>query len=785
MDTEAFKVLEYEKVTHWLASFASTMQGKELCRHMIPSGDFETVVSLQKETAEALHVLQIQTPPFGGIYDLRHTLQKATLGSVLEIEELREIMSTMQGMRNIKYYFRDADLDMPLLENRACLLEILGTTERHLQNTIDEHGHFRNDASPELKRITRELYMAQMRVKDKLSAILHDAAHQKCFREAIITVRDERYVIPVKQEYRGQFPGVIHDQSASGATIFVEPLATVALNNTVRQMELDLDREMRRILQQLTKEIAQFAHILSSNCTILAELDLIFARAGFAQHIEAHPPTLNRAGYVNLKQARHPLIAREHVVPIDIKLGGDFSVLLITGPNTGGKTVSMKTLGLLALMAQSGCFIPASSGAELPVYRNVYADIGDEQSIEQSLSTFSAHTKNIVRILKKADQGDLVLLDEVGAGTDPDEGAALARSIVEHLLVHHISVVATTHYAALKTYAYSQSGIENASVEFNTATLRPTYRLLIGTPGASNAFSISRQLGLSKEIVDRAEHYIDEEHIRFETIVNKLEQEKRDYEAKKHALRDKQQKMLALESQLHIQQEKFIRTHRELLHKAREEANHIVREARRNAEETIKSLKKQFDDHGVQERRKAVQAARDRLNDAYVNPPASTSARYGKKIRPGDIKSGDVVYVTGLGQEGTVLSVHGKELEVQVGGLRSIVKMNTCTFISREKAKRRTEKVSIAASMSQKSSQIRPQIDIRGMTISEAELCLGKFIDDAVFAGLSKILIIHGKGTGALRLGIQEYLKHHQSILSFSFADISEGGSGATVAELK
>ena len=784
MDTESFKVLAYEKITDWLASCATSVRGRELCHALIPSGDFDTVVLLQNETKEAAHVMQIQAPPWGGIYDLRHALQKAARGSVLALEDLREVMSTLSAMRNVKYFFRDLQLNAALLKERAVRIEILGMLERNLQNTIDEHGNFRDDASAELKRITRELHTAQNRVKDRLSSVLHDPAYQKFFQDAIVTVRNERYVIPVKQEYRSDFPGVIHDRSASGATLFVEPLATVELNNIVKQTELARTQEIQRILRRLTAEIAKSRDILSENSTILAELDLIFARAGLAREMEAYPPTLNRDGCVHLKRARHPLLPRDKVVPIDIELGKSFSVLLITGPNTGGKTVSMKTLGLLALLAQTGCFLPTAPDSEIPVYRNIYADIGDEQSIEQSLSTFSAHTRNIVRIIDKAEQGDLILLDEVGAGTDPDEGAALARSIIEHFLRRNICTVATTHYAALKTFAYTQTGVENASVEFDLKTLRPTYRLLIGIPGASNAFSISRQLGLSPDIVARAEIYISEEHTHFENVVNELEQEKKDYEARNHMLHAKEAELTAMEARLCTERDTFTKMRQELLHKAREEANNIVRMARRSAEETIKSLKEQFDDHGVKERRKAIQEARDRLNEAYVEGDAQRNESVGKPVRAGEVQSGDIVYIPSLAQEGTVLAIQGKELTVQVGGLRTIVRMNACRFVARKK-KQRAGKLHVSSSISGKATDISPQIDVRGMTVAEAESVLGKFIDDAVFTGLSKILLIHGKGTGALRQGLQDYLKHHRSVLTFSFADISEGGTGATVVELK
>ena len=784
MDTESFKVLEYEKITNWLAAFAATMQGKERCRSVVPSGDYDEIARLHQETAEAVQILQVQAPPFGGVYDLRDILKTAARGSILEIDELRSVMSTMGGMRNVKYFFRDLTLDVPLLKEQAKPIEILGMVERHLKDTIDEHGNFRDDASPELRRITRELHTAQARVKDRLSAILHDAANQKYFQEAIVTVRDERYVIPVKQEYRNYFPGVIHDQSASGATLFIEPLATVELNNTVRQMGLAREQEIQRILQKLSAEIAVNGSILAANCEILAAIDLIFARAGLAREMEAYPPTLNRDGYVHLKRARHPLLPKDKVVPIDIELGKMFSILLVTGPNTGGKTVSMKTLGLLALLSQIGCFLPTTSDSELPVYRNIYADIGDEQSIEQSLSTFSAHTRNIVRIIEKAEEGDLILLDEVGAGTDPDEGAALARSIIEHFLRRNISVVATTHYAALKTYAYTQPGVENASVEFDLKTLRPTYRLLIGIPGASNAFSISRQLGLPQDIVARAEIYVNEEHTHFERIVNELEQEKKDYEARNRALHNRESEITAIETRLRSEREALTASRQELLHKAHEEANNIVREARRSAEETIKSLKEQFDDHGVKERRKAIQDARNRLDEAYVQGGLPKHELVGEPVRPNNIQASDIVYIKSLAQEGTVLAVQDNELTVQVGGLRTIVKMNACTFVGRKKHKKST-KVHVGTSISKKSAEIRPQIDVRGMTVLEAEDALGKFIDDAVFTGLSKILVIHGKGTGALRQGLQDYLKRHRSVLTFSFADISEGGTGATVVELK
>ncbi len=785
MDTESFKVLEYEKIKTRLASYAATAYGKERCSSIMPSSNYDHVARLHRETEEAVRVAQIQPPPFDGIHHLQEILKQAGRGILLELDELRLVKSTIGGMRDVKYFFRDLSADAELLKDLARRIEILGMLERNLKAAIDEYGNFRDDASPVLHRITNELRTAQSRVKDRLSSILHDAAYQKMFQEAIVTVRDERYVIPVKQEYRSQFPGVIHDQSASGATLFIEPLAIVELNNTVRQMGIAREQEILRIMQRLTGEIARSADILSANCTILSDLDLIFARASLAREMRAYPPILNRDGYVYLRRARHPLLPLDKVVPIDIELGKTFSTLLITGPNTGGKTVSMKTLGILALMSQSGCFLPVESGSEIPVYQNIYADIGDEQSIEQSLSTFSAHTRNIVRIIDRAASGDLVLLDEVGAGTDPDEGAALARSIIEHFLMNRIATVATTHYADLKTYAYTQQGVENASVEFDLKTLRPTYRLLIGIPGASNAFSISRQLGLSEEIVARAEEYVSEDHAHFETVVHDLECTKTIYEEKNQLLYKKEVDIGRAEERLRAERAAFEQSKKELFHKAREEANNIVREARRIAEETIKSLKEQFDDHGIKERQKAIHEARSRLNETYIHDMPQKNPSIGKDIHPGDVQIGDTVYIRTLAQEGTVLSLQGEELTVQVGGLRTIVKMSACSFIGHRERKNHVNKVHASGAMTKKAAEIRPQIDVRGMTVYEAESVLEKFIDDAVFSGLSTVLVIHGKGTGTLRLGLWDYFKRHCSVCSFSFADISEGGMGATIVKLK
>lgn len=793
MEQEAFKTLAYDKIKEMLTGCASSNLGKKLARELLPSSDFEEVGSRLAETDEAVLIMETAAPPLGGIRDITSSLKKVKLGAILDLGELVEVRSTMYAMRNVKYFFRDLSLEVPILKELARGMEILGELERHLENTIDEHGNIREDASVELRRINRELRATQAHIKDRMAGILHSAEYQKYFQDAIVTVRDERYVIPVKQEYRSHFPGIVHDQSASGSTLFIEPMAVVEMNNDVKQLILARQQEMNRLMKQLSQEILRHHEDLASNCEILAEIDFSFAKAKLAREMEATCPRLNDEGHTVLKQARHPLIDREKVVPIDIVLGTDYSMLLVTGPNTGGKTVSMKTLGLLVLMAQSGLYLPTAPDSELAIYQNVYADIGDEQSIEQSLSTFSAHMTHIVKILGQVEKEDLLLLDELGAGTDPEEGAALAMSILERLLEIGTTTVATTHYSELKTFAYSRTGIENACVEFDVKTLRPTYRLLLGTPGASNAFAISRRLGLSEALILRAKQLVEADHAQFEKVVNELEQEKMMYEQRNADIMERQQRVTALQLKVERTKEEISRQKGEIIRKAREQSAAMIRRTRRESEEIIKELKEQFQDMGVKKRQQAIQEARARLTEASAkaNPGIMAQKGVGKPVDIKKIQPGDTVYVKSLDQKGTVLEVSGRELEVQLGSLRTKVKASKCTFVahgSREEST--TSSISKNSSRQstgflQKTASIGREIDIRGMMVDEAEQVIGKFLDDAVMAGLSQVLVIHGKGTGALRKGVQAYLKGHRNVLSYAFADINEGGTGATVVNLK
>lgn len=786
MEKESYKVLEYEKIREMLAARAGSSLGKERARSLQPSTDYAEVEEQLEQTAEAVRIHAVTSPPFGGIHDLRPLLKKIHMGAVLTLEELVDIRSTLYAMRNVKEFFKGLEIEAPTLKEWAHGVEILGQLERRLENTLDEHGSLRDDASVELRRLRTEIQTTQNRIKERVGAALRAPENQKYFQEAIVTLRDERYVIPVKAEYRRFFPGIVHDQSATGATLFVEPMAIVELNNDVKQLVLSEQHEVERILRDLSQQIGGQQDILQENLSVLADFDFTFAKAKLAEDMDAQQPVMNREGRAHLRQARHPLIPRDRVVPIDIELGDAYTMLLITGPNTGGKTVSMKTFGLLVLMAQSGCFLPTAPDSTLPVYQNIYADIGDEQSIEQSLSTFSAHMTHIVDILSKVEADDLVLVDELGAGTDPEEGAALAMAILERLLAVKAATVATTHYSELKTFAYTREGIENACVEFDVKSLRPTYRLLIGIPGASNAFAISRRLGLSEAIILRAQQLVKEDHAQFEHVVNELEREKLVYEQHNAELAERQQRVTRLEQKVEAAKEDLSKRKGELIRKAREQSAALVRRTRREAEDIIDSLKKQYDDQGIHARQQAIQEARKRLEEvsSAARPGIMGQKHLGQRVDAKKLMVGDVVYLPKLDQKGTVVEISGREVTVQLGSLRTTQKAASCRFLSHAE-KEKSAKSNATGGFLRKTAHVSREIDIRGLMVNEAEVVVGKFIDDAQMAGLTQILVIHGKGTGALRKGIHEYLKRHRSVDHFAFADLDEGGSGATVVFLK
>ena len=799
MEQESFKILEYKRILSRLREKAGTTLGKELAGGLLPSGDREEVRERLQQTAEAVYVSSMAQPPLGGIKDIRESIKKVGLGAVLAPDELLDILTTMYAMREMKRFFKELEAEAPILKNWARSLEILGQLEKDLEHIVDEHGNLRDDASVELKRIRREIRSSQAKIKDHLAGLLHNNEYQKYFQEAIVTMRGDRYVLPVKQEYRQHFPGIVHDQSATGSTLFIEPMAVVNLNNDIKQLTAAERHEVERILRAASQKIRKNDSQLMDNCEIMAQVDFAFAKANLAYEMKATEPVLNEAGVTKLMSARHPLLPPDKVVPIDITIGDSYSMLLVTGPNTGGKTVSMKTFGLLVLMAQSGLFLPVESGSEIAVYSNIYADIGDEQSIEQSLSTFSAHMTHLVSILDKVEPEDLVLLDELGAGTDPEEGAALAMAILERLLTIKATVLATTHYSELKTFAFGREGIENACVEFAVATLRPTYRLLIGIPGASNAFAISRRLGLSESLIIRAKQLIQADHAQFEQVINQLEKEKMLYEQMNADIETRLRRAEQMEAKAEAMRVELNQKKADILRRAKDEGAALVRRMRRESEEVISQLKEQFNDQGIQKRQAAIQAARDQINEAAgkVRPGIVSVKAFRKPVDLKTLEPGDIIYVTKLDQKGTVLSIRGKELEVQLGSLKTNVKARDCKFVEKAPKEKPSAKGGANGSLSggggrkrgssfiSKAQEAHRDIDIRGMMVDEAEMVLGKFLDDSVMAGLSQVLIIHGKGTGALRKGVHAYLKRHRNVASFNFADMSEGGTGATLVELQ
>lgn len=790
MNKTILKILEYNKITEMLAAQCGSSLAKNLAVKLTPAGSLSEAKEKLEATAEALRVLAVVNPPLGGIHDLRPAVKRAKLGATIELEDFVAIRETLDATKQIKYFFRELDplTDCDNLRGKAHGLEILGNLTRRLYDTIDEHGSLRDDASSDLLRIRRGITANEQRIKEVLQAILHNPDNQKVFRETIVSMRGDRYVLPVRAEYRRSIPGIVHDQSSTGSTLFIEPMAVVERNNEIKELTLAERREVERILSSLSREVAKESDAIFENLKTLAFIDFSFGCGKLAREMGASQPELNDSGLTDIKQARHPLIDRAIAVPIDIRLGDDYRLLLVTGPNTGGKTVGMKTLGLLSIMAQSGLFIPAERGSRLSVYREVYADIGDEQSIEQSLSTFSAHMKHIVFILKKATHEDLVLLDELGAGTDPAEGAALATAVLEELLARGASILATTHYSELKTFAYKTAGVENACVEFDVKTLRPTYRLLIGIPGASNAFAISRRLGLDKEIVERAGSFIKGEHARFEEVVSELESKRRFYEKKNDELRSREKQLREQEEKIKKLEAELSEKRADLIRKAKEESAAIVRKARRESIEIIKDLKEQYNDQGIKKRQQAIEEARQRLREASADMPgieARPSAAYKEEVDVDKIVIGAIVYVPLLGQKATVVKVKGDELTVEIGSMRTKVSAGSCNFVSGPREEKGGGSAKHAGIYFSKVKSARTELDLRGYLVDDAIPEVNKFIDDAQLAGLKQINIIHGKGTGQLRQGIHRYLAEHKAVSEYAFAREDEGGSGATIVTLK
>ena len=780
------RVLEYNKVKEQLLEHTASSLGRDKVKNLVPSTDFEEIVELQETTDEAAKVIRLKGHvPLGGISDIRSNIKRAKIGSMLSPHELIEIASTMYGSRQMKRFIDDMaenGVELPILEAHVAQIVSLYDLEKKITNCIGDGGEVVDSASDKLRGIRNQIRTAESRIREKLENMTRSSNAQKMLSDAIVTIRNERYVIPVKQEYRGVYGGIVHDQSASGQTLFIEPQVIVELNNALQEARVKEKQEVERILMMLTEEVAVEADIVLSNVEVVANLDFIFAKALYAKRIKATKPIVNNERYMDLKQARHPLIDPEIIVPNNIMLGKDFTTIVITGPNTGGKTVTLKTVGICVLMAQSGLHIPVMDESEICVFKNIFADIGDEQSIEQNLSTFSSHMVNIVDILEKADFESLVLFDELGAGTDPQEGAALAISILDEVCNRGARVVATTHYPELKAYGYNREQVINASVEFDVNTLSPTYKLLIGVPGRSNAFEISKRLGLSDRVIDRARNHISTDTNKIENMIAKLEESQKNAERERKEAEEHRKQSEKLHRELQRQIIEFNDERDEKLLKAQKEGEEKVEAAKKEAEGIIHELRQlrkaqlvNVKDHELIEAKSRLEGAAPELVKKQKVNVKNTAPK--QQLRPGD-----EVKVLTFGQKGQLLEkVSDTEWSVQIGILKMKVKESNMEYINTPK---QTEKKAVA-SVKGRDYHVSLELDLRGERYEDAMMRVEKYLDDAQLASYPRVSIIHGKGTGALRQGVQDYLKKHRGVKTYRYGDMGEGGLGVTVVELK
>lgn len=784
MKKRVLKTLEYDKILTMLKERASCCISRELVDTMEPSGDFDTVERELKLTAEA-ETLFYKTgrSPVDDFPDMRHCLERMHAALFLSTGELLGIASCLKAARIAKDILAKEVGEESYLYNLAGLLITHRSAEEEINRCIINEDEIFDGASPALARIRRAMRLANEKVREKLNSMIRSTAYQKYLQEPIITIRNGRFVIPVKQEYRQQVPGLIHDQSGSGATLFIEPSAVVELGNEHKKLLAEEADEIERILTELTAMLAPYANEIREDLNIMGQIDLVFAKAKLSRELNAVMPRLNRSNYVRIVRGRHPLIPADRVVPIDIWIGRDYRSLIITGPNTGGKTVTLKIVGLFALMVQSGIFVPANEGSEFPVFEHIYADIGDEQSIEQSLSTFSSHMKNIVGILDKADENSLVLLDELGAGTDPIEGAALAMSILEELNDRHCICVSTTHYSEIKAFAMTHEGMENASMEFDIDRLCPTYRLYIGIPGKSNAFEISSRLGLPNSIIDKAKGFLKGEDVRFEDIISSAQSQHRIAEEERKMAEEARAELEKLRADAERERRKLDEDRNRLQAKAKEDAKRIVADTKREMEKLIVEIRSIKDiDRSAADR--VIQAARDtlRATETAVNEKETIKKEDNTKP-PKTVRAGDTVNIVTLDQKATVLSAPDSkgEVMVQAGVMKLNVKLKDIRLIEEKKAAAPTSgKVGLGAG-----KQVGLELDVRGMLVDEANIIVDRYLDDAYNAGLSEVNIIHGKGTGALRAGVQAFLKRHPLVKGYRMGSYGEGDAGVTVVTLK
>lgn len=783
----ALKTLEYDKVRQQVATYCTSSIGKSAVDELVPQTDYEKVVQLLEEMDEGLSILRVKgNVPMGGIFDVRPAARRAQIGGMLAAMELMEISSTIRASRILRNFIEDIEsedvIEIPHFIAKKEAMPVLTGLQHEINNCIDDNGSVLDSASQTLRSIRQSLRAEEAKVRSKLESLIRGSNASKMLSDTLVTIRNDRFVIPVKQEYRHHYGGIVHDQSSSGQTLFIEPDSIVQANNEIHRLKMKEHAEIERILLALSAMVEEVAPDLFNLVKVLGEIDVILAKGKYGQANKCTMPKMNNDGYIRLVRARHPLLPIETAVPNDIEFGKDITAIVITGPNTGGKTVTLKTVGLCTLMAQAGLPVPALDGSELAVFKQLFADIGDEQSIEQSLSTFSSHMVNIVDILQKFDYESLVLFDELGAGTDPQEGAALAISILDEVHGRGARVMATTHYPELKAYGYNRPGVANASVEFDIETLSPTYRLLIGVPGRSNAFEISSRLGLPESIIDRAKSFTGTDRHEVESMIASLEETRRQSEddaERSHELlmeseelrKELQGKLQAYEERKEALDKKAKEKARKIVDEAKSEAESIIaelREMRKNADQVVK-------EHELIEARKRLEEATPLENNKVLKKAAQV------KARAQNLVVGDEVKVLSYGQRGTLLEkVSNSEWVVQMGILKMKISDSDLEYIKPEK-----EPVQRIAGVKNRNSHVKLELDLRGERYEDAIIRTEKYIDDALLANYGRVSIIHGVGTGALRQGIQSYLKKHKRVKSFRFGEAGEGGLGVTVVELK
>ncbi len=800
MNKRTLRILEYYKVVEQLTGFATCPEGKRLCERLKPSTDLAEIEKNQERTRDALaRVYQYGSISFSGVYPIGEAMKRISIGASLSVAELLDIAKLLKVTLVAKQYGEkvqdkeESGLDIrkdsltPYFESLMPLEHLA----REINRCIISEDEIADDASSALKDIRRDMKNVNQKIHTVLNGIVTGQNSQSMLQDSIVTMRNGRYCIPVKSEYKSQFPGMVHDQSATGSTFFIEPMAVVQLNNELKEMAAAEMVEIEKILANLSEQVAGCQDGIIQNVKLLTELDFIFAKAKYAKSYNGTEPLLNDKGMIEIKQGRHPLLEKHKVVPVDIRLGDDFSMLIITGPNTGGKTVSLKTLGLFTLMGQSGLHIPAFQGSKLAVFKDVFADIGDEQSIEQSLSTFSSHMTNIVYIMRHAAKDTLVLFDELGGGTDPVEGSALAIAILSQLHSEDIRCMATTHYSELKTFAMTTPGIENACCEFDVETLSPTYHLLIGIPGKSNAFAIAQKLGLSKTIIEQAMSQVDNDTVDMETILADLEKSKKTIEAEQAEIIANKEEIKKLKERLASKNEHIEQRKQDILRNAREEAREILEEAKSFADESIRKYnnwEKKPQSANNKDMEKARGEIRDRLKSVNSKLEYKTSNRKSKN-KASDFHLGDSVHVISMNTDGIVRSLpNGKGMiTIQMGILQSTVPISDVEVIKEDaskSAKQTKQKVNQYGASMNKSRTIKPEINLLGLTVDEAIMELDKYLDDACLSHLSQVRIVHGKGTGALRKGVHEYLRKQKYVKSFRLGEFGEGDAGVTIVEL-